>query len=221
MNSPMAFPLCVPGSQLSAHCRRQPPRLRLKPFICSLWNTVVTFEMQRGLEVQMTVNMNINSSVINNSSCLPDTWLLIKEVRSSSQARNISAQGGRIRARALVPRGTEDVLNVWPEKFTPSQVGPATPAIRSQLPCVFCSRGCELHRQSSVRLAVLPRAQNSVWPAYGTPAKFLDSGKNKWIKEKRGQRRKENSGWNTSKCRQELRPRAYTALSAYSTEDKN
>lgn len=86
--------------------------LPLKPFICALRNAVVTFEIKRGLEVQMTVNININSRVINNRSCLPDTWLLIKQSEGAQAKPETSQLGAKASAGTPVLAGTEDTLNV-------------------------------------------------------------------------------------------------------------
>lgn len=98
-------------------------RLCSKPLICTLWNAEVTFEIKRGLEVQMAVKMNINSRVINNWSCLPDTWLLIKRSEGAQAKPETSQLGAKASARAPVLAGTEDALNVWLEKSESSQLG--------------------------------------------------------------------------------------------------
>lgn len=90
--------------------------LRLKAFICALWNAVVTSEIKRGLEVQMTVNMNINSTVINNWSCLPDTWYLIKQSEGAQTKPETSQLRAKASAAAPVLAGTEDAQNIWLEK---------------------------------------------------------------------------------------------------------
>lgn len=75
--------------------------------------------MQSGLEVQMTFNMNINSSVINNWSCLPDTWLLIKGsegAKAKPETSQLRAKGSVL--RASIPAGPEDIQKVWLEEFT-------------------------------------------------------------------------------------------------------
>lgn len=60
--------------------------------------------MQSSLEVQMTVNMNINSSIINNWNCLPDTWLLIKGsegAQAKPETSQLRAKGSVLEHRSL------------------------------------------------------------------------------------------------------------------------
>jgi hypothetical protein len=72
---------------------------------------VVTFKMKRGLEVQMTVDMNINSSIINNWSCVPDTWLLIKQTEIQTEPKISQLWANRATGN-LVPAEAENVLSV-------------------------------------------------------------------------------------------------------------
>lgn len=93
-------PLGFPSLPLAAGC----PAPCSKPFICGLRNAVVTIETKRALEVQMTVNMNINSSIINSWGCLPDTLLLIKQ-SEGAQAKPETSQGRARVCWSTGPRG--------------------------------------------------------------------------------------------------------------------
>lgn len=77
---------------------------------------MVTSEIKRGLEVQMTVNMNINGTVINNWNCLPDTWYLIKQSEGAQTKPETSQLRAKASAAAPVLAGTEDAQNIWLEK---------------------------------------------------------------------------------------------------------
>lgn len=182
----------------------RPPHLHLKPFICGLWNTAVTFEMQRGLEVQMTVNMNINSSVINNWSCLPDTWLLIKG-SEGAQAKPETPP-----LRALVPTGTEAIWILRREVYIKSggccySQGQATPS-----PCCLLTgrRGSLLSLEPSTESSLHMEPQQSV---------CIKENTSTW--EKGAREEGGLWGWTLGSAGRATQPKAHRG-SAYSAKSK-